>query len=136
VHVIATAALAAGATAATSSKSSGGIGNWLLPAVILLALVYFFTSQRRRTRQAQQEQAKLGPGTLIVTRGGLYGTIVEVDGQDILLEIAPDTVVRFSRQAIGRVVSTPPDADATVHDEPVGDDQAAVSLDKKDTADD
>ena len=126
MHVIATATLAAVPLAASGSKG-GGAGSWLLPAVILLALIYFFTVQRRRTRAAQNEQSKLGPGTMIMTRGGLYGTIVEVDGQDILLEIAPDVVCRFTRAAIGRVVSTPPDAGTTAHDEGA---DGAVSLDK------
>jgi preprotein translocase subunit YajC len=34
----------------------------------------------------------------------LYATVVETDGADVLLEIAPDVVCRFSRGAIARVV--------------------------------
>ena len=130
MQAIATASLAA-VPLATSSSKGGGFSSWVLPAVILLALIYFFTVQRRRKASAQDEQSKLGPGTLIMTRGGLYGTIVEIDGQDILLEIAPDVVCRFARAAIGRVVSTAPDADATDHDETTGEAaDGAVSLDK------
>ncbi|MDT3445321.1 preprotein translocase subunit YajC [Pseudofrankia sp. BMG5.37] len=103
---MATAAIAAGDIAA-DDKGGGGAGSWLLPILIILVGVYFFTIQRRRSRANQQEQSKLGPGSLIITRGGLYGTVVEVDGQDVLLEIAPDVVCRFSRGAIGRIVSTP-----------------------------
>jgi preprotein translocase subunit YajC len=105
VQLIAAAAFAANDEAA--GKSSGGFGSWLLPLLIVLVGVYFFTMQRRRQRATQSEQSKLGPGTLVMTRSGLYGTIVETDGEDILLEIAPDVVCRFNRGAIGRVISSP-----------------------------
>jgi preprotein translocase subunit YajC len=121
VHEFATAAIAASNEAAGSS--SGGAGSWLLPLLIVLVGVYFFMMQRRRQRAAQTEQSRLGPGTLVMTRGGLYGTIVEIDGDDILLEIAPDVVCRFNRGAIGRVISSPDTAGVPEED-------AAVSLDK------
>jgi preprotein translocase subunit YajC len=114
---------AAAASDQAAGKSGGGAGSWLLPLLIVLVGVYFFTMQRRRQRTAQNEQSRLGPGTLVMTRGGLYGTIVEVDGDDVLLEIAPDVVCRFNRGAIGRVVSAP---DALG----VPEDDTAVSLEK------
>jgi preprotein translocase subunit YajC len=121
VHLFATAAIAANNEAA--KKSSGGFGSWLLPLLIVLVGVYFFTMQRRRQRAAQSEQSQLGPGTLVMTRSGLYGTIVETDGEDILLEIAPDVVCRFNRGAIGRVISSPDTAGVPEED-------AAVSFEK------
>jgi len=123
VHFFATAATAASTEAA--GKSSGGAGSWLLPLLIVLVGVYFFTMQRRRQRAAQTEQSRLGPGTLIMTRAGQYGTIVEIDGDDVLLEIAPDVVCRFTRGAIGRVISSPDSAG-------VPENGAGVSLDKDD----
>jgi len=135
VHVVGTAASAAGEITVADGGGGGGAGSWLLPLLIILVGVYFFTIQRRRSRAAQQEQSNLGPGSLIMTRGGLYGTVVEVDGQDVLLEIAPDIVCRFSKGAIGRIVSSPtsgvdedtaetldgetPDGDAAVDTTPV-----------------
>ncbi|WP_045878280.1 preprotein translocase subunit YajC [Pseudofrankia sp. DC12] len=121
MHLFAAAAIAANDEAA--SKSSGGFGSWLLPLLIVLVGVYFFTMQRRRQRAAQSEQSKLGPGTLVMTRSGLYGTIVETDGEDILLEIAPDVVCRFNRGAVGRVISSPDTAGVPEED-------TAVSFEK------
>ncbi len=121
MHDFVTAATAANYEAASSS--GGGAGSWLLPLLIVLVGVYFFTMQRRRQRSAQTEQSRLGPGTLVMTRSGLYGTIVEIDGEDVLLEIAPDVVCRFNKGAIGRVISSPETPE-------VPEDGAAVSFDK------
>ncbi|MBL7494751.1 preprotein translocase subunit YajC [Frankia sp. CNm7] len=106
MHEIATAAIVAGDQAA--DDGGGGASSWLLPLLILLVGVYFFVIQRRRSKAAQQEQSQIGPGTLVMTRSGMYGTVVEIDGQDVLLEIAPDVVVRYTRAAVGRVVNAPP----------------------------
>jgi preprotein translocase subunit YajC len=132
VHLFAAAAYAANDEAA--SKSSGGFGSWLLPLLIVLVGVYFFTMQRRRQKSAQSEQAQLGPGTLVMTRSGLYGTIVETDGEDILLEIAPDVVCRFNRAAIGRVISSPDTPDVPQEDTPVSfEKDGETSADEKPT---
>jgi preprotein translocase subunit YajC len=47
---------------------------------------------------------------MVVTTTGQYATVVEVDGPDVLLEVAPDVVCRFTKAAVGRVVSPPPGA--------------------------
>ncbi|CAJ60791.1 hypothetical protein FRAAL2142 [Frankia alni ACN14a] len=51
----------------------------------------------------------------MITTAGLYATVVELEDGDVLLEIAPDVVCRFTRSAIARVISSP-DADET-HDD-------------------
>ena len=46
----------------------------------------------------------LSSGDQVVTVGGIYGTIVALDGDEVRLEIAPDVVVRVARRAVaGRV---------------------------------
>lgn len=109
------------ATANGGNDGGGsGLGGLILPLLIVLVAIYFITVQRRRTRQAQQELARLKPGTLIMTRAGLYATVVEVDGQDVLLEVAPDVVCRFSKGAIGRVISSPPESESGEEGEAAG----------------
>nr|WP_235433490.1 preprotein translocase subunit YajC [Protofrankia coriariae] len=94
----------------------GGFGG-LFPLILLLALVVFFVvSQRRRQRTQQQVLTSLAPGALVVTTAGLYATVVEVEGSDVLLEVAPDVVCRFTRSAVVRVVS-PVGEDGAHHDD-------------------
>ncbi|CAO5168161.1 preprotein translocase subunit YajC [Frankia sp. AiPs1] len=115
-------------TAATAAGDGGGgsIGGFLIPLLLVLAVVYIFSMQRRRTRSQQQEVSRIVPGTLVMTTAGLYATVVEIDDGDILLEIAPDVVCRFSRSAIARAISAP-EQDSATDDHDAGDEPDAVA---------
>jgi preprotein translocase subunit YajC len=77
---------------------------------------FLFIRPRRRMMARQRELlGALSSGDQVVTVGGLYGTIVTVDGDEVRLEIAPDIVIRVARRAVVGRVGTPP---ATVAEEP------------------
>ena len=96
--------------AASSSKSSGSGYIFLVAIVALFGLLYFVTirPQRRRQQAAAQTQRQLQPGMRVRTTAGMYATVAEVDGQEVVLEVAPGVNVRFLRRAIMDVI---PDAD-------------------------
>ena len=66
---------------------------------------FLFIRPRRRMMARQRELlGALSSGDQVVTVGGMYGTIVGLDGDEVRLEIAPDVVIRVARRAIaGRV---------------------------------
>ncbi|SNQ50752.1 Preprotein translocase subunit YajC [Frankia canadensis] len=102
------------AATAASNNGGGSIGGFLIPLILVLAVVYIFSMQRRRTKAQQEQVSKLAPGSLVITTAGLYATVVELEEGDVLLEIAPDVVCRFTRSAVARVVSAP-DQDGQAH---------------------
>ena len=75
-----------------------------LPLVLLALLFWFFIlrPQRRRSRQQAELWSGLEPGTEVVTMGGVYGRITDVDDETVQLEVAPGTVLRVDRRAIAR----------------------------------
>ena len=101
--------------AATKSGSSSSL--YLIGFVVLIGLLYFvmIRPQRNRQRQAQQTQRDVVPGSRVRTTAGMYATVVSVDGQDVVLEIAPGVDVRYMRRAIMDVV---PDDTGTGFAEP------------------
>ncbi len=89
------------------AASGGGSGS-LVPLLLiagLFVLTYFLIirPQSKRKREQAQMQSAIGPGTDIVTIGGMYGTVVEVDDESVTLEIAPGIHARYARAAIGQV---------------------------------
>jgi len=94
---------------------------------VLLVFMFFNTRKRQKAMKAEQEEkaTKTVPGAKVLLQGGLYGTIVAYDAEDLdspaLVEIAPGTVIEVHSQAILRVVE-PKDAvtdfesSADVHD--------------------
>ncbi|WP_309067270.1 preprotein translocase subunit YajC [Microbacterium sp.] len=80
----------------------------LLLVVLALLLVWMFFSSRRRQQKMREEQARkaelMVPGARVMTRSGLFGTLVEFDKDDLSqparVEIAPGVVVELHTQAI------------------------------------
>jgi preprotein translocase subunit YajC len=110
-----------------ASGSSGG--SSFLPMLLLfglLALMYFMVirpqSQRRKQMQSMQESVAVG--SPVLTIGGLYGTVVEVDDESVTLEVAPGVTNRYARGAIAKVLPEETPAGAAVPDDL---DEAAVT---------
>jgi preprotein translocase subunit YajC len=80
----------------------------------LAVLTWFLFVRPRRAMAVRQRQVlgALSSGDQVVTVGGIYGTIVALDGDEVRLEIAPDVVVRVARRAVAGRVGVPPPAEA------------------------
>jgi len=83
-------------------------GNYSSLIMIALMVVVFYFLLIRPQRKRQQEQIKmqnsLAPGTGVMTTTGLFGTVVAIDADDVILEIAPGVETRWIKAAIGRVL--------------------------------
>ena len=95
--------------ASSTSKSGGGSYLFLVAIVVLFGLLYFVTirPQRNRQRAAQATQRDVVPGSRVRTTAGMYATVISVEDQDVVLEVAPGVQVRFLRRAIMDVVPDP-----------------------------
>jgi preprotein translocase subunit YajC len=126
--------------AATSSKSGSSSYTFLLLIVLVFVGFYFLMirPQRRRQQQAQQQQRTLTPGAQVRTTAGIYATVSAVDGDDVILEVAPGVDVRMMRRAVMEVISSgEPEESETVadaHDEEYADDDAPEDVDAHDDA--
>ncbi|GAB3599256.1 preprotein translocase subunit YajC [Microbacterium tumbae] len=89
----------------------------VLFGLLAVLIVFMFFNTRRRNKQmaAEREEkaAKTVPGAKVMLQGGLYGTIVAFDPENLdkpaLVELAPGAVVEVHSQAILRIVE-PEDA--------------------------
>jgi preprotein translocase subunit YajC len=89
------------------NSTSGGSSLIGLALPILLIVGFYFLlirPQRNRQRQQQALVASLEVGDEVMTTGGMFGTIVDIDDDEgtIILEIAPGTRVRMLRQGISQ----------------------------------
>ena len=93
--------------AATSSSSGFNPSTLILILIVVVAFyLLMIRPQQRRRQQAQQQQNTVQPGARVRTTAGMYATVVDVDGDDVILEVAPGVEVRYMRRAIMDVVST------------------------------
>ena len=94
-------ALAAVAAKTTSSSSSSLL---LIILVFAVLMIFMFRSQRKRQRTAQNTQRQVMNGSRIRTVHGIYGTVVDGDDRNVIVEIAPGVRIKMLRQAIGVIV--------------------------------
>jgi preprotein translocase subunit YajC len=75
--------------------------------VLIFGAMYFLMirPQQRRRRDVESMQSSIGPGDEVVTVGGLYGTVVEIDDETVILEVASGVENKYARAAIGKVVN-------------------------------
>jgi len=84
----------------------GGGGSQLIFFVLMIGLLVFMFSRTRKQQKAQQQmQSSVAPGAEVMTTSGQFGTVVDVDGDVVTLEIAPGVNARFTRRAVARVVT-------------------------------
>jgi preprotein translocase subunit YajC len=92
---------------AASSGGGGFSGSTLILILIVVVAFYLLLirPQQRRKAAAAQKQNDILPGTRVRTTAGMYATVVDVDGDDVILEIAPGIEARYMRRAIMDVVA-------------------------------
>jgi preprotein translocase subunit YajC len=97
VFMQADAAIEAVETAAQQPTGVAAVlGNPLFMFVIIIAIMYFLMIRPQRKRQKEIENFRRGlqPGMEVVTSGGIYGKIKEIDGNVVVLEVAHNVNVR------------------------------------------
>jgi preprotein translocase subunit YajC len=116
--------------------------TFLIILVIGIGAMFLLSS---RQRKAQKEQLSfrdnLQPGQRVMTGSGMYGTVVEVDGDEVTLESTPGAQSVWIKAAIARLVDPPveevvEDDDALADDAEWRDEPGAVPPGRIDVPDD
>lgn len=87
--------------------SSGSSFIFIILIGFLLIYLLFVRPQKRRQSKQQQMVSELRVGDEVLTAGGIYGTISQVDEDQVTVEIAPEIEVRVARRAIAGVTPEP-----------------------------
>jgi len=98
--------------------------NFLIIMALMLGVMYVLMIRPQRQRQAQQQSMidNAGVGDDVLTTGGIYGTITQVEGDDVVVELAPELTVHMTRRGIAAVL--PPEEEEADDDlEDVEDDE-------------
>ncbi len=75
--------------------------------IAFVAVLYFMMIRPQQVQQKRYRQmlGRLKKGDRVLTRGGLYGVIVEIKDNLVLLELAQNVRVRADRTAVQSVVN-------------------------------
>jgi preprotein translocase subunit YajC len=74
-----------------------------LPFILIFGIFYLLLimPMRRRQKKHQELLSKLTKGDRVITNGGIFGTVVEVEGDKLTLRIAePKVDIQVARSAV------------------------------------
>jgi preprotein translocase subunit YajC len=103
------AAPVAGAPGAEAPSLFGALIE-MLPMLAVCYLIFYFMVIRPQETKTKQHKALLESmkrGDSVVTSSGIVGKVSGIEGDHILLEVAPNVKVKFLRQHIVRLENPP-----------------------------
>lgn len=78
-----------------------------MPLVLIMVIFYFLVlrPQQKKEKDRKAQIAAIQKGDDVLTIGGIYGKVVQVDDNSILLQVDTNTRLRVDKQAIQSVPS-------------------------------
>ncbi len=89
------------------------MGGAALQQLLFFALLVFglyvlaIRPQRARAKALAQVRASLEPGRRVMTTAGIHATVVAVENDVVVLEVAPGVHLRFADAAVVRLLDEP-----------------------------
>jgi preprotein translocase subunit YajC len=90
-----------------NKKIGGKIVGSLLSIVLVFAVFYFFLIRPEQMKQKKFKSMldSLKVGNKVITRGGIYGEVVSIDGDTIVLATGPNNVqLAMSKHAVASIL--------------------------------
>jgi preprotein translocase subunit YajC len=88
--------------AAQGGTEASPMWTFVVPMIVMVAIFYFLLirPQQRKAKEHRQLLENLKRGDRVVTNGGLIGTIVNIEEQLVILEVADKVRVEVARPYI------------------------------------
>jgi preprotein translocase subunit YajC len=93
---------------AAREPSSGLGGSFLVPMLVIFGIFYFvlIMPERRKQKQRQALLGGLKKGDRVMTSGGIYGSVAQIQEDVVTLQVADGVRMRFNRVAVQNILST------------------------------
>ena len=89
------------AQAAQPQGGTGAASMWIMLILIFVVMWFFMIRpQRKQQKELQQFRSSLKKGDKVVTVGGIYGEIVEVNEKTALIKVDGDTKLRVDKNGL------------------------------------
>lgn len=92
----------------TTAAAQEGSPLSMLTTFLLIGVIFYFLlirPQQKQQKELKARQESLKPGDKVISAGGIYGIIREVQQHAVKLEIAPNVIIKIDKTSIVRNVS-------------------------------
>ena len=90
------------ATAANGTAQQGGGWSFWLMMIAIFVVMYFFMirPQQKKQKELQKQREALKKGDKVITAGGIYGVIKEVQETTFLIEVSKDVTIKVDKGSV------------------------------------
>jgi preprotein translocase subunit YajC len=89
------------ATAAAGAPQQNSWSFWVM-MILIFVVFYFFMirPQQKKQKELQKQRDALKKGDKVITAGGIYGIIKEVQETTFLIEVSKDTTLKVDKGSV------------------------------------
>ena len=90
------------AAANVADKPQGGGWEFWVMMILIFVVFYFFMirPQTKKQKELQKQRESMKKGDKVVTAGGIYGEIKEVQDTAFIITIAKDVTIKVSKESV------------------------------------
>ena len=90
--------------AGAAAQPTGGGWSMILMLALMFVIMYLFMIRPQRKQQKQLEEMRnsLKKGDKVITAGGIYGTVADIDGNTVLVKVDGEVKIRVDKSSINK----------------------------------
>ena len=90
--------------APAAEQTQGSQWSFWIMIIALFAIMWLFMirPQRKQQKELEKFRNELKKGDKVITAGGIYGTIAEIEDRTVLLKVDGDVKLRVDKSSIVR----------------------------------
>ena len=92
--------------APAASSAAGSASMWIMLILIFVVMWFFMIRPQRKQQKALEEMRRsLKKGDKVVTAGGIYGVVADLDERTVLMKVDGEVKLRVDKSSIQKDMS-------------------------------
>ena len=90
--------------AAGQAAPAGGSLSFILMLALMFLVMWLFMirPQRKQQKELQEMRNSLKKGDKVITAGGIYGTVADLDDRTVLVKVDGEVKIRVDKSSINK----------------------------------
>lgn len=94
------------AAAPAANSAAGSASMWIMLILIFVVMWFFIIRPQRKQQKALEEMRRsLKKGDKVVTAGGIYGVVADLDERTVLMKVDGEVKLRVDKSSIQKDMS-------------------------------
>lgn len=87
--------------AADAAQNQSGWSFWIMMLLIFFVFYFFMIRpQSKKQKELQKQREAMKKGDKVITAGGIYGVIKEVQDNALLLEVSKEVIIKVDKNSV------------------------------------